>query len=85
MDRGLIVGEPTGGSTGQPLVFKLPGGGTARTTSKRDRYPDGIKEFVGTGVIPDIVVERTIDDIRSGTDRALETAVEAIKKGERDK
>ena len=30
MKRGKIVGEPTGGSTGQPLYFDLPGGGRAR-------------------------------------------------------
>jgi carboxyl-terminal processing protease len=28
--RGKIIGEPTGGSSGQPLLFRLPGGGTAR-------------------------------------------------------
>lgn len=25
--RGKTIGEQTGGSTGQPLMFKLPGGG----------------------------------------------------------
>ena len=25
---GKTIGEPTGGSTGQPLMFKLPGGGS---------------------------------------------------------
>lgn len=30
MGRGKIIGEPTGGSTGQPLTFSLPGGGSAR-------------------------------------------------------
>lgn len=36
MKRGTIVGEPTGGSTGQPLLFVLPGGGTGRVCTKRD-------------------------------------------------
>lgn len=34
--RGTIIGETTGGSTGQPLMFKLPGGGlreSARSTT----------------------------------------------------
>jgi hypothetical protein len=39
MQRGRIVGEATGGSTGQPLLFDLPGGGKARICTKRDSYP----------------------------------------------
>jgi len=46
MRRGPIVAEPTGGSTGQPLFFDLPGGGAARVCTKRDTFPDG-REFVG--------------------------------------
>jgi len=30
MHRGTLVGETTGGSTGQPLIFQLPGGGGAK-------------------------------------------------------
>jgi carboxyl-terminal processing protease len=29
-DRGKIIGEPSAGSTGQPLFFQLPGGRSAR-------------------------------------------------------
>lgn len=54
---GIIVGEPTAGSTGQPLYFDLPGGGSARVCTKHDRYPDG-REFVGVGVKPGIDVVR---------------------------
>ncbi|WP_175022853.1 S41 family peptidase [Rugamonas rivuli] len=50
MKRGVIVGEATGGSTGQPLFFALPGGGNARICVKRDVYPDG-SLFVGKGVL----------------------------------
>jgi len=53
MKRGKIVGEPTGGSTGQPLSFSLPGGGSARVCTKHDRYPDR-KEFVGVGIHPNV-------------------------------
>ena len=79
MDRGLIIGEPTGGSTGQPLFFRLPGGGSARVTSKRDSYPDG-KEFVGVGIQPDKLVEPTVKDIRAGRDTVLEAAKAELKK-----
>jgi len=71
--RGTIVGRPTGGSTGQPLFFSLPGGGGARVCAKRDVLPDGTP-FVGIGVIPDVLVEPTVDDVRRGHDRALESA-----------
>lgn len=75
--RGLIVGEPSGGSTGQPLFFPLPGGGRARICTKRDTFPDGT-EFVGVGVRPDIVVSPKLSDITDGTDAVLEAALEAL-------
>ncbi|WP_324670962.1 S41 family peptidase [Hymenobacter sp. GOD-10R] len=75
--RGLIIGEPTGGSTGQPLSFSLPGGGSARVCTKRDTYPDG-KEFVGVGVQPQRVVHPTISDVRAGRDTVLESALHEI-------
>ncbi len=49
MRRGAIFGEPTAGSTGQPLFFRLPGGGSARVRSKHDSYADG-REFDAIGV-----------------------------------
>lgn len=70
LNRGKIIGEPTGGSTGQPLSFTLPGGGSARVCTKRDSYADGT-EFVGVGIQPDIVVKPTVEDIRNGDDTVL--------------
>lgn len=79
MKRGKLVGMATGGSTGQPLEFDLPGGGTARVCSKRDSYPDG-KEFVGIGIKPDVMVVKTIKDLRNGTDAAKNKAIELLSK-----
>ncbi|WP_315818881.1 S41 family peptidase [Paraflavitalea speifideaquila] len=59
--RATVIGERTYGSTGQPLMFDLPGGGSARVCTKRDTYSDG-REFVGYGVKPDIEVKRTVED-----------------------
>ena len=73
MDRGLIIGQASGGSTGQPLGFSLPGGGTARITSKRDTYPDG-SDFVGDGVQPDILAPPTVKAFIARRDLALEAA-----------
>ena len=78
MKRGKIVGMPDGGSTGQPLMFDLPGGGTARICVKRDGYPDGT-DFVGVGVLPDVRVAPTIDDVRHGRDAALTAALATMR------
>ncbi|HEX4945385.1 MAG TPA: S41 family peptidase [Blastocatellia bacterium] len=79
MQRGTLLGEATGGSTGQPLVFTLPGGGSARVCTKRDTYPDG-REFVGVGVQPHIKIAPTVADQRAGRDTVLEAALAELKK-----
>jgi len=68
------IGEPTYGSTGQPMFFKLPGGATARICTKKDTYPDG-REFVGYGVQPDIYIKKTYKDYIENKDPALEKAI----------
>jgi len=78
LKRGKIVGEATGGSTGQPLFFWLPGGGSARVCAKRDSYADG-KEFVGVGVQPQVLVRPTVRDLRAGRDTVLEAALQELK------
>ena len=77
--RAVTVGERSFGSTGQPLSFKLPGGGSARICTKRDTYPDG-RDFVGYGVKPDVEVRRTVSELISGKDLAMEKALEILKK-----
>ena len=71
--RITIVGEPSCGSTGQPLEFSIYGA-TARVCTKWDRFPDGT-EFVGVGVIPDVMAARTKDDVATGRDAVLEAAL----------
>jgi C-terminal processing protease CtpA/Prc len=80
MHRGLIIGEPTAGSTGQPFSFKLPGGGSARICTKDTRTPDG-HVYMGVGIQPQILVKPSIADIRSGRDSALDNAVGILSKG----
>jgi len=74
MKRGTIIGEPTGGSTGQPLAFSLPGGVMARICTKRDMYPDGT-EWNAKGIQPNILVKPTLPDYQSGRDTVLEAAL----------
>jgi len=78
MKRGIVVGETTGGSTGQPLGFYLPGGGWARICVKRDVYADG-STFVGQGISPDVEAPQTVADLRAGRDLALERAAAALR------
>lgn len=73
-----VLGEPSMGTTGQPLPFDLPGGGSARVCTKRDTYADGT-DFVGVGVKPDIEVKPTVQSLISGKDVVLERAVEVLK------
>ncbi|MGF6416870.1 carboxyl-terminal processing protease [Stenotrophomonas sp. AN71] len=82
MHRGRIVGEPTGGSTGSPMMFNLPGGVVALICTKRDTYPDG-KEFVGVGIMPQVEVHPTVADYRGGRDTVLEAAVRLARAGGR--
>ncbi len=79
LKRGLIMGEATGGSTGQPLGITLPGNLSARICTKRDQFPNG-DDFVGKGVLPDITVLPTITDVRKGIDTQLEAALKELKK-----
>jgi len=80
MHRGTLVGETTGGSTGDAVKFKLPGGGSARIEMADVEYPDG-RVFEGVGVPPQVKVSPTISDIRQGKDAALERAIEILREG----
>ncbi|MGE5175877.1 MAG: S41 family peptidase [Hyphomicrobiales bacterium] len=77
MKRGRIIGEPTGGSTGQPLSFPLPGGGGARICTRHCTFADGT-EFVGVGILPDVKVAPTLADLRAGRDTVLEAALREL-------
>lgn len=74
LGRGHVLGGATGGSTGQPLFFKLPGGGQARVCVKRDLLADG-SEFVGKGITPDVPVALTLEGWRGGRDEVLDAAL----------
>ncbi|MFC0253829.1 S41 family peptidase [Massilia consociata] len=78
MKRGPIIGEATGGSTGQPLFVQLPGGGMARICTKADTYPDG-RAWVGHGIQPTVKVVPTVLDVRRGRDTVLEAALAELK------
>ncbi|MCI5058494.1 MAG: S41 family peptidase [Flavobacteriales bacterium] len=78
-NRAKVFGQPTFGSTGQPLIFEMPGGGYARVCTKRDTYPDG-RDFVGYGIQPDVEILETVSDYILGKDATLDQAIEYLKK-----
>ena len=78
LNRATFVGENSFGSTGQPFLFKLPGGGSARVCTKRDSYPDG-REFVGFGVKPHVYIQQTIQDYLNDYDCVIEKGKEILK------
>ncbi len=59
-NRGIVIGRPTAGTTGNPIGFELPGMGGFQICSKRDYLSTG-KEFVGYGIEPQKVVKKTQD------------------------
>jgi C-terminal processing protease CtpA/Prc len=76
--RATIIGERTAGSTGQPLRFDLPGGAIARVCTKHDTYPDG-REFVGIGIVPDVEIGPSAQDIAAQRDVVLERGIEVLR------
>jgi C-terminal processing protease CtpA/Prc len=85
MKRGNIIGTPSGGSTGNPIGFGLPGGGWVLLCTKKDTYPDGT-EFVGVGILPDIEVQETVSSFLSKAETGIDNsnatrkAIEILKK-----
>jgi hypothetical protein len=76
--RGILMGEPTFGSTGSPLPFRLPGDGFAQIVSVGYELADGTP-FIGRGIVPDIPFPPLLSDRKSGYDRQLDAAVEYLQ------
>lgn len=74
----ITMGENSFGSTGQPFVFNLPGGGSARVCTKKDTYPDG-RGFVGYGIRPDIEIIPGLNDYLEQKDPVLDRAIDYLK------
>ncbi len=76
--RGLVLGEPSFGSTGQPYFVRFPEFGMSfRVSTKREYFPDG-RQFEGIGVTPAVSIPLTRNELRKGTDTQLELAAEMV-------
>ena len=71
--RGMILGETTQGSSGQPYRTDLGHGMSLMVGAVRYSFPDGAP-FEGIGIAPDVVVEPTLADVKAGRDAVLERA-----------
>lgn len=75
----FTVGEPTYGSTGNPIFIPLIYDLSCRICTKKDMYPDG-REFVGKGIEPDVYVPVTLKSLMKNDDIQLEAAIAEVKK-----
>jgi len=76
--RGVILGERTGGSTGQPFRHNLKYGMRISLSTKREYFADG-SPFEGVGIAPDVEVLTTAADLRSGNDPVLTKALAMVR------
>ena len=75
-NRGKVVGTPTGGSTGNPILIDLGWGYTGRICTRHEKLADGT-EFIGVGIQPDVVVEET-ESFIFGNDNMIEEALKIM-------
>lgn len=74
-DEAVLIGETTGGSSGQPRIIKWETGMDLWVGARRQWFPDG-REFEGVGVAPDRSLVLRATDYRDGaTDRVLQCAL----------
>jgi len=78
-DNTTIIGSTTAGADGNVSAILLPGGLRTMISGIGVYYPDG-KETQRLGIVPDLVVQPTIEGIKNGKDELLEKAIELIKK-----
>jgi len=73
-----IIGQPTAGTNGNVNEFKLPGGYKIRWTGMKVLKHDG-SQLHGVGIIPDILLEKSILGVINGQDEFLNKALELAK------
>lgn len=75
--RITTVGQFTAGSSGQPILFSLPAGLMGQVCAKRDTYPNG-QDYIGIGIKPDVLIERSVSDYQKNRDVELESSVQLL-------
>jgi carboxyl-terminal processing protease len=76
--RAVVVGEPSCGCLLGFLGYaRIPGGGELAYSEVGFVLANG-QRIEGTGVLPNHPVPATVNDLRSGRDRVLETAQDVL-------
>jgi len=78
--RATIIGMQSFGKGTVQEILDLPGGGSLRVTIARWLTPNGT-DLGKVGITPDIVVDRSIEQIRAKQDPQLDAALEFLATG----
>jgi carboxyl-terminal processing protease len=76
--RGVLLGEPTFGKGSVQLPHQLSDGGELRVTIAQWLTPSGHALQNGDGLLPDIPVPMTSQDLQAGRDPQLDRALEYL-------
>lgn len=76
--RATIVGRKTAGAVLASRFYRLPDGGELQL-SREDYFAPNGRRIEGQGIKPDVVVPRTLDDVRRGIDTDLEVALRLLR------
>jgi carboxyl-terminal processing protease len=77
--RATVVGGPSAGNVGEPMMFTVPGNLDVMICAKKYVNPDGTQPNE-TGILPDIQVKQDYSVYLKGEDNVLECALKEIKK-----
>lgn len=77
-DRPRVIGQQTAGTTGSPLVVDLPHNAWVRICTLQHLHPISGKPFGKEGILPDEIIDPTLDDYLTGRDAVLERALKII-------
>lgn len=75
----IIIGDTTGGGTGNPVFRELPNGWNFRLSTAYAETADN-KLVDGKGIIPDVTIQTSVADSTAGVDRMIEKGLEILKK-----
>lgn len=73
-----IIGQPTAGTNGNVNSSTLPGGYRFSFTGMKVTGHSGVR-LHGAGIIPDLLLEKTVEGVRAGRDEWLEKAIELLR------
>ena len=77
-NRAVIIGQNSAGTNGQPYMGQLPGGGAFGICTMKCFMLDGTS-YNNVGIAPDIYVEKRIEDMKAGFDRAMDEAIRYLR------